>query len=285
MIERMFHKLITRTRNNVGKFSPLTAKFCTGRASTKIPWSPIAMKYSVQSILGQKLLKSSKNVSRQISSSGSPSASEAAVDELPSVTDLIDPEVQLMIHGEGYKPKPLRSWRRCPLIQASRKAEFRPFPDGVAPEIRHLPEHVRESLNGCKLFQPQQIAEYNRMLRQDGKLVSGVDVLANKARIKPGRLYHKFDSLCALATSKAGRLLLVQHRNLPHVFYAICYDPAHKLYIEWLNMYERRWFAVSSTYGKDDRDSSWRCFSIFRVINKKNRRTWKLMARTRICSN
>jgi hypothetical protein len=172
------------------------------------------------------------------------------------VGDLLDPDVQRMIHGEGYKPKPLRSWRRCPLIQASRKAEFRAFPDGTTPEIRHLPEHVRASLNGCKLFHPQQIDEYNRMLKQDGKLVSGVDVLATRARVKPGRLYHKFDSLCALATSKAGRLLLLQHRILPHVFYAICHDPAHKMYIDLLNMYERRWFAVSPSYGKEDEDCS-----------------------------
>lgn len=159
----------------------------------------------------------------------SPSASGSSGYER-SVTDLIEPDVQMMIHGEGYAPKPIRSWRKCPLIQASRKAEFRPFPDGIVPEIRNLPEHVRTSLNGCHFFPPQQILEYNRMLRQDGKLVSGVDVLASRARVKPGRLYHKFDSLCALATSMAGRLLLVQHRTLPHVFYAINYDPAHKLY-------------------------------------------------------
>ncbi|KAG0581831.1 hypothetical protein M758_3G013400 [Ceratodon purpureus] len=170
----------------------------------------------------------------------------------PPVQDLMETEVQRMIHGEGFKPKPLRSWRKCPLIQASRKREFRPVPDGVTPEIRQLPENVRTTLNGCKLFQPQQIAEYNRMLQRDGKLVSGVDHIAKRERIKPGRLYHKFDSLCALATSKAGRLLVLQHRELNHVFYAISYDPAHKLYNELLNMYERRWSAVSDTYGKED---------------------------------
>ena len=157
-----------------------------------------------------------------------------------------------MIHGEGYEPKPLRSWRKCPLIQASRKKEFRPVPEGVMPEIRHLPENVRTALTGCKLFQPQQIAEYNRLVQRDGRLVSGVDHMARRDRTKPGRLYHKFDSLCALAVSMSARLLLLQHRDLNHVFYAISYDPAHKSYCELLNKYERRWCAVSTTYGKED---------------------------------
>lgn len=184
--------------------------------------------------------------------SSSSACGPSKASEIPAMQDLMETEVMRMIHGEGYKPKPLRSWRKCPLIQASRKKEFRPVPDGVTPEIRHLPENVREALNGCKVFQPQQIAEYNRLLQQDGKLVSGVEHNARRDRVKPGRLYHKFDSLCALATTKAGRLLLLQHRALNHVFYAIAYDPAHKLYIELLNMYERRWCALSDTYGKED---------------------------------
>lgn len=89
------------------------------------------------------------------------------------------------------------------------------------------------------------------MLQSDGGFVSGVDKVAARARTKPGRLYHKFDSLCALATSKGGRLLLVQHKNLNHVFYAICFHPNHNLYNETLNMYESRWYAVSDTYGKE----------------------------------
>ena len=156
-----------------------------------------------------------------------------------------------MILGNGVKPMPVRSWLRCPLIQASRKLEFRPFPADIVPEIRSLPEHVRMSLSGCKVFQIPQITEYNKMLQSDGVFVSGVDKVAARARTKPGRLYHKFDSLCALATSKGGRLLLVQHKNLNHVFYAICFHPDHNLYNQTLNMYESRWYAVSETYGKE----------------------------------
>lgn len=156
----------------------------------------------------------------------------------------------MMLHGQGYTPKPVPSWRKCPLIQASRRGEFRPLEANTAAEIRPLPEDVRSSLPGCKLFQPEQIAHYNHMLQWDGQLVSGVDKVAARARTKPGRLFHKFDSMCALATSRAGRLLLIQHGQLNHVFYAICYDPAHALYNELLNMYERRWFAISKSYGK-----------------------------------
>ncbi|KAG0599726.1 hypothetical protein M758_12G174200 [Ceratodon purpureus] len=170
----------------------------------------------------------------------------------PTSLSLMQPEVLMMLHGQGYQAKPVPNWRKCSLILASRKAEFRPLEAKIAPEIRPLPESMRLSLPGCKLFHPQQIAHYNQMLRSDGKLESGVAKVAARTRTKPGRLYHKFDSLCALATSKAGRLLLIQHRELNHVFYPICYDPAHKLYIEWLNMYERRWFAVSESYGKKD---------------------------------
>ncbi|XP_024364425.1 uncharacterized protein [Physcomitrium patens] len=189
----------------------------------------------------------SEEMSEEMSKSAESSQQSATE---PSATDLMHPEVAQMIHGEGYKPKPLPSWRKCPLIQASRLAEFRPIPNHTTPKILQLPEHIRATLNGCKVFQPQQIAEYNRILEWDGKLVSGVDHMVARNPVKPGRLYHKFDSLCALATSRAGRLLVIQHRELNHVFYAICYDPAHKPYIDWLNMYERRWYALSVSYGK-----------------------------------
>lgn len=214
----------------------------------------------------------------------------------------MEDEVQMMIHGEGFKPMPVRNWRKCPLIQASRKAEFRPIPADMAPEIRRLPEHVRTSLNGCKLFQLPQIAEYNNLLRRDGKLVSGVDKLYSRGKTKPGRLYHKFDSLCALATSKAGRLLLVQHRALNHVFYALGFHSAHNLYNDMLNKYERRWYSVSETYGKegteeDEAHVRWRVISqsnpflkygssfrhsSFRHVSLRNYRKCRLNAEVRI---
>lgn len=164
----------------------------------------------------------------------------------------MQPEVRKMLNGDGCNPKPVRTWRKCPLIQASRRSEFRPLPDGAVPEIRPMPKNVRESLNGCMTFQSQQIARYNELLRRDGKLVSGVDKVAAGEQTKSGRLYHKFDSLCALATSKSARLLLVQHKELHHIFYAIRYDPVHALYNELLNIYEQRWNVCSSTYGKLD---------------------------------
>lgn len=69
-----------------------------------------------------------------------------------------------MIHGEGYKPKPLPSWRKCPLIQASRKTEFRPIPDHMTPVIRHLPEHIRTTLNGCKVSEIVLISRHKLRL-------------------------------------------------------------------------------------------------------------------------
>jgi hypothetical protein len=68
-----------------------------------------------------------------------------------------------MLHCQGYDPKPVPSWRKCPLILASRRAEFRPLAADEAAEIRALPESVRSSLPGCKLFRPQQIAHYNQI--------------------------------------------------------------------------------------------------------------------------
>jgi hypothetical protein len=164
--------------------------------------------------------------------------------------DLIEQGVKKMLHGQGYTPRPMRCWRMCPFIQASRKAEFKPIPTNMSPEIRKLPEDVRMTLQGCKVFQPPQIAEYNNLLRRDGKLVSGVDKLGTRSKTRLGRLYHKFDSLCALATSKEGRLILIQHREFHHVFYPVCYHPAHEVYNEILNKYERRWSALNESYGK-----------------------------------